>query len=182
MNPRNGMGIALFESLCKLCKHRRGLGCVAFPRGIPLEIREMHVDHRLPYPGDNGITFEPKDQSEQTLRRLEQVEIRKGRVPAGPNHLDRRISRVWKVLQFEDVRQERLFHREVRVANTFEELPLWCRQAIEEAEARQQPGRLDTERRGGDLEQEAGSHPRSAGLVRSCHPEETPVPESPPSP
>src|SRR4051794_38674198 len=105
------MGIALFESLCDLCKHRQGRKCAAFPEGIPVEIREMFVDHRLPYPGDRGITFEPKDNSEETLHRLAQVQVRKGRVPAGPNELDDRISRIWKAIPFEDPRQQYRFSR-----------------------------------------------------------------------
>jgi hypothetical protein len=145
LKEATGMGMALFESLCKLCKHRRGLACAAFPEGIPLEIRQMHVDHRNPYPGDGGITFEPKDDSEQTRRRLQQVHLRKGRVPAGTNELDRRIRSLWKKIRFEDARQQSRFARCVQAVNRFEDLPEWCRKIVLEVEGVQdhemkQPG------------------------------------------
>ncbi len=128
------MGTALFESLCKLCKHREGLRCAAFPEGIPVEIREMYVDHRLPYSNDNGITFEPKDDGEETRQRLMKVHLRKGRVPAGVNELDRRISRVSTTLRFEDAHQKARFAQCVRASNQFEELPDWCRRLVLDAE------------------------------------------------
>ena len=82
------MSIGYYETLCRLCKHRDGIRCAAYPNLIPLAIRLMHVDHRQAYPGDNGITFEPKDNSPSTLERLARVIVRQGRVPAGPNDLD----------------------------------------------------------------------------------------------
>ena len=36
--------------------------CEAFPQGIPEEIWVGEFDHTKPYPGDNGIRFEPKDE------------------------------------------------------------------------------------------------------------------------
>jgi hypothetical protein len=128
------MGIASFETLCKLCKHRRGITCTAYPKLIPLEIRLMHVDHRQHYRGDGGVTFEPKDDSEDTLRRLSLVRVRKGRVPAGPNALDRRVAPVVQRIPWESARQQYRFARAVEVANSFEELPEWCRELILEAE------------------------------------------------
>jgi hypothetical protein len=35
--------------------------CDAFPAGIPNEILLSKADHREPFPGDNGIQFEPQD-------------------------------------------------------------------------------------------------------------------------
>lgn len=52
---------------CLTCVHfhEKGLpggfsGCEAFPEGIPFEIQTGDVDHSRPYPGDNGIRYEPK--------------------------------------------------------------------------------------------------------------------------
>lgn len=50
--------------LCQFCKHRReidGFSCTAFPDGIPDEILMDGAakEHREPFPGDNGIRFEP---------------------------------------------------------------------------------------------------------------------------
>ena len=51
---------------CYLCKSFTGkikdvenIGCMAFPDGIPDHIKNGKNDHRKPYPGDNGIQFEP---------------------------------------------------------------------------------------------------------------------------
>jgi hypothetical protein len=47
---------------CQTCKYRspdEPGECLAFPDGIPEEILDGLVDHKKPYPGDNGITYEP---------------------------------------------------------------------------------------------------------------------------
>ena len=51
---------------CKL-KHKNqfiGWTCDAFPLGIPDAIVLMEHDHRRPFEGDDGVTFEPIDGSE----------------------------------------------------------------------------------------------------------------------
>lgn len=57
-----------FISQCLDCKHfhgdQAGWECDAFPKGIPSEISKNQRDHTQPYPGDNGIQFEPLDESD----------------------------------------------------------------------------------------------------------------------
>jgi hypothetical protein len=35
--------------------------CIAFPKRIPQAIIESRADHRKPYPGDNGLLYDPID-------------------------------------------------------------------------------------------------------------------------
>lgn len=58
----------LYKLPCFLCKHYNWDNtCKAFPQGIPSEIRDYYPEigdtkpfpHRQPYPGDNGIQYEP---------------------------------------------------------------------------------------------------------------------------
>lgn len=55
-----------YSPQCCRCRHFRGwrdgeeMGwCSAFDQGIPIRIWTAQRDHRKPYPGDNGIRFEP---------------------------------------------------------------------------------------------------------------------------
>ena len=52
------------EPICAKCKHlvmdcRREPYCKAFPEGIPDDIFVRRCNHRRPFPGDNGVRFEP---------------------------------------------------------------------------------------------------------------------------
>ncbi len=59
---------------CMRCKHLHEpadeytgpLTCDAFPQGIPLKILHGR-SHRVPYPGDKGIRFEPRAGDERRL-------------------------------------------------------------------------------------------------------------------
>ncbi|KNZ68846.1 hypothetical protein Tfer_2615 [Thermincola ferriacetica] len=50
--------------ICMTCDHfiddPERLICEAFPNGIPEAIINSQADHRMPYPGDNGIQYKRK--------------------------------------------------------------------------------------------------------------------------
>jgi len=56
--------ISLGGAECHKCKHINddGESCKAFPNGIPEEIIIGDTLHRVPVEGDNGITFEPREE------------------------------------------------------------------------------------------------------------------------
>lgn len=60
--------------ICFTCKHLHDpdtyphLKCAAFPDGIPKQILYHDADHRKPYPGDQGIRFEPVGKNDKKRR------------------------------------------------------------------------------------------------------------------
>lgn len=57
---------------CVECRHYDPMSfpkaCAAFPGGIPDRIWHCEHDHELPFPGDNGIHFEPASEAEMQER------------------------------------------------------------------------------------------------------------------
>lgn len=47
--------------------------CAAFPAGIPLAMYADGFDHRNPYPGDNGILYDPDPSLAGSLRAHEEI-------------------------------------------------------------------------------------------------------------
>lgn len=45
--------------ICAHLFHNENLKCKAFPKGIPSAILSREHNHEKPYPGDNGIRFQP---------------------------------------------------------------------------------------------------------------------------
>ncbi len=131
------MGLTLINRLCDMCKHRHHgthpPTCDAFPERIPVDIRLMYADHGLAYPGDNGIRFEPVDDTPATAAKLARVTLR---IRPGTSSLEQRIRELLPMIRFESEEQKWRFQRAVAKAGTFEQLPDWCGQIVLAAEAR----------------------------------------------
>jgi hypothetical protein len=63
------MDVVQLMPKCPTCKwyygHREGragLTCKAYPEGIPSHIIQGEIVHDKPYPGDNGIMYEPANR------------------------------------------------------------------------------------------------------------------------
>jgi hypothetical protein len=54
---------------CLNCKHYTMLmTCDAYPKKIPIKIVTGEHDHTKPFPGDNGIRFEPVEENDTQRR------------------------------------------------------------------------------------------------------------------
>lgn len=67
-SPEYGLPIVYPPSQCQTCKHRHfhddtRIACDAFRTQIPTPILIGEFDHRNAYPGDNGVRYEPLDES-----------------------------------------------------------------------------------------------------------------------
>lgn len=52
-------GTLVHLSRCPWCIHKHpGIGCTAFPGGIPAIVSFGHHDHKTELPGDGGLRFE----------------------------------------------------------------------------------------------------------------------------
>ncbi len=57
----------MYIKQCDVCKNldRNGFNqCKAFPDEIPTDLLGNYVIHNKPYPGNNGIQFEPDEDAE----------------------------------------------------------------------------------------------------------------------
>jgi hypothetical protein len=133
------MIMKLAYNLCSICKHRRpkGQACDAFPDEIPRDIRMMYADHRLPYPGDQGIEFAILE-TQEAREQLRKVKVLKKPRPR-PSELDRQVAAVVKALPCRNAKERRQFALVVVNADTFKQLPWAYQQLILEEEQLQRP-------------------------------------------
>ena len=54
-------------SQCFFCIHSKGDSCLAFPQGIPKEIKHNFFIHNKPYVGDNGIQFKAEKEEYNSI-------------------------------------------------------------------------------------------------------------------
>lgn len=84
-------------SPCQSCRHYAQdssgelLTCEAFPEGIPEPILSGELDHRRPFPGDQGIRYEPVRGPCIISREPEEIQV--GRVNLDINLGDEIIRR-----------------------------------------------------------------------------------------
>ena len=70
------IGDDLYFPICNNCKNYiKDLQCSAF-LVVPDEILNGEFDHRNPYPGDNGIRFEPIKEPEKFVSRSQERRVR----------------------------------------------------------------------------------------------------------
>lgn len=56
----NALTLDLNSTLCLYCRWKINVNSCKAYENIPKEVFYQFIDHRNPYKGDNGITFEPK--------------------------------------------------------------------------------------------------------------------------
>lgn len=63
IDKEHANSVMIASPTCFYCIHHSDImserKCEAFPDGIPLEIWNGQNDHSEPFPGDNGIQFQP---------------------------------------------------------------------------------------------------------------------------
>lgn len=74
--------------ICEFCDRLNpvdpleGPTCKAFPNGIPVEIYEYGFDHRMKFPGDEGIRFLPRKGVDPDAMQVSFEDTHKDKTPA----------------------------------------------------------------------------------------------------
>ena len=57
---------------CDSCRNKTDNAptCLAFPNGIPRPLLDGDVGHKMPFPGDNGVRYEPDPAKIEALRAM----------------------------------------------------------------------------------------------------------------